>query len=480
VPVKIQNFTVEGVSTDNSTNNCDVSLLLNGITPYVKVSSKGQNGPDDFSVWERIFNSNLHLNVGENKLTAKLLCSGDESNQITKYHSVNFTGTNETTSTSITKVMNSPSIEDNISPSNITEIVESEPTSSEFEDQTIFMNRDQIARNITSGPVIIPPSGSQESSMLESSPVNDSVIIPNATSSVSSSDNSTSAPVRIPPSENASSTGHPVPVNNQSYNHSNQVSKEIIEQPDSKSEENDDIPLILPTPSPRVTSDNDRVNSVTNAPVRDLSPEIVVENNNTDVSSSSSKTNTSSSITNQTVSEPHSGGPPSNVKIPDSAISNFTGSIRAPNASAIQFLNQSETTLVSNSSAERGENGSSIKALAGVDQIVNEGMEVILSGDSASTNSSQLSYEWRQVGGEVKASLGQQNVKQISFQAPAVDIDSKLTFRFIASANGTQISSDEVNVTINDIPQSLEENESSDSQDGEMSESDDNEDDEDT
>jgi hypothetical protein len=107
-------------------------------------------------------------------------------------------------------------------------------------------------------------------------------------------------------------------------------------------------------------------------------------------------------------------------------------------------------------------------------------MEVILSGDSTSTNSSQLSYEWRQVGGDVNASLGPQNVKQISFQAPAVDTDSKLTFRFIASANGTQISSDEVGVTINDIPQNLEENESSDSQNGEMTENDDNEDDDDT
>jgi hypothetical protein len=375
--------------------------------------------------------------------------------------------------------LNSPSIEDNTSPSNTSEIVETEPTSSEFEDQTFFMSRDQIARNITSGPVIIPPSGSQDSSMLESSPVNDSVIIPNATSSVSSSDNSTSAPVLIPPRENASSAGRPVPVSNQSYDHSNQVSKEIIEQPDSKGEENDDIPLILPTPSPRVTSDNDRVNSIANAPVRDLSPEIVVENNDTGVSSSSSKSNTSSSVINHTVSKPNSGGPLSNVKIPDSSVSNLTESIRAPNASAIQFKNQSGTTLGSNSS-ERGENGSSIKALAGVDQIVNEGMEVILSGDSTSTNSSQLSYEWRQVGGNVNASLGPQNVKQISFQAPAVDIDSKLTFRFIASANGTQISSDEVGVTINDIPQNLEENESSDSQDGEMSESDDNEDDDDT
>lgn len=71
MPVNTQNFTVEGVSTDNSTNNCDVSLL-NGVTHYVKTSARGQNGTDDFSTWEGLFNSNLHLNVGENKLTARL------------------------------------------------------------------------------------------------------------------------------------------------------------------------------------------------------------------------------------------------------------------------------------------------------------------------------------------------------------------------------------------------------------------------
>ena len=58
--------------------------------------------------------------------------------------------------------------------------------------------------------------------------------------------------------------------------------------------------------------------------------------------------------------------------------------------------------------------------------------------------SPQLSYEWRQVGGDLKVSMGQKNAKQISFQAPAVDKDSKLTFKFIVFAAGTQISSDEV------------------------------------
>jgi hypothetical protein len=460
VPINIQNFTVEGVSTDNSTNSCDVSLLLNGITPYVKVSSKGQNGPNDFSAWERIFNSNLHLNEGENKLTAKLLCSDDKNNQITKYHSVNFTGTKETGSTPITKSLNSPSTTDDISPTNIPEIVESESTSLDFDDQTKVMSRDQVVRNITSGPVIIPPSESQESSMFDSSPVNDSVILPDVTNSGSSSDNGTSLSVLIPPSENGSSANPLAPVNNQFYSRPNQVSREIIEQPESRGEETDEIPLIIPTPSPRVTSDDNGDDSVLDSPVQDLSPAP------SDVTSLRSKANTTSSILNQTVSEPYTGGMPTNVRIPNSSKSNFSGSPNASNALATPSKNQSQTTVVSNSSLMGDANGTSIRTTAGVDQIVNEGMEVILNGDSTSTNSSQFSYKWRQIGGDVKVSLGQQNAKQISFQAPEVDKDSKLTFRFIASIDGTQISSDEVNITINDIAQNLEKNESNDSQDG--------------
>ena len=561
VPINIQNFTVEGVSTDNSTNNCDVSLLLNGITPYVQVSSKGQNGPDDFSAWERIFNSNLHLNIGENKLTAKLLCSDDKSNQITKYNSVNFTGTNETTSTPITKVLNSPSARENIIPTNTTEIDESESTLSDLDDQTEFMTRDQVVRNVTPGPVIIPPAESQESTLFDYSPANDSVIIPNATSSGSTSDNGTSPNVLIPSIENSSSATPPAPIKNQSFSSADQGSVEISEQTDSAGEKNDDIPLILPTPSPRVTFDDNKDESTVDSSVQDLSPVIIVENNNTeveegslivlnstqsysnngpivnnvwkqitshqieyieglnmpilkfrapyvsqdipldfeisvsdssgksskgtvhvlvsDVTSPRSRANDSSSILNQTASELNSGGVSSSVNIPDSPESNFTGSPSTSDALALLSENQTQATRVVTSPTKGVENNTTIKATAGVDQIVNEGMEVILNGDSTSANSSQLSHEWRQVGGDVKVSLAQQNAKQISFQAPAVDKDTKLIFSFIASANGNQISSDEVNVTINDTPQNLETNESSDSQDGETGENNDEDDDDD-
>ena len=294
MPVNTQNFTVEGVSTDNSTNNCDVSLLLNGVSPYVKTSARGQNGTDDFSAWEGLFNSNLHLNVGENKLTARLLCSDGNNNQISKYHSVNFTGINETSSFPITKVLNSPSARENISPTNISEIVGSKLTSSENENETSsfpitkvlnspsarenisptniseivgskltssenenetssfpitkvlnspsarenisptniseivgskltssdldnqpeVVEKDEVVRSITSGPVIIPPRESQPSSMSDPSPVNDSVIIPDATNSSSTLDNVTSSSVIIPPHESQpSSMSDPSPVN---------------------------------------------------------------------------------------------------------------------------------------------------------------------------------------------------------------------------------------------------------------------------
>ncbi len=561
VPINIQNFTVEGVSTDNSTNNCDVSLLLNGITPYVQVSSKGQNGPDDFSAWERIFNSNLHLNIGENKLTAKLLCSDDKSNQITKYNSVNFTGTNETTSTPITKVLNSPSARENIIPTNTTEIDESESTLPDIDDQTEFMTRDQVVRNVTSGPVIIPPAEGQESTLFDYSPANDSVTIPNATSLGSTSDSGTSPNVLIPSIENGSSATPPAPIKNQSFSPADQGSVEISEQTDSAEEKNDDIPLILPTPTPRVTFDDDKDESAVDSSVQHLSPVIIVENNNTeveegslivlnstqsysnngpivnnvwkqltshqieyieglnmpilkfrapyvsqdipldfeisvsdssgksskgtvhvlvsDVTSPRTRANDSSSILNQTASELNSGGVSSNVNIPDSPESNFAGSPSTPDALALRSENQTQTTGVVTSPTKGDENNTAIKATAGVDQIVNEGMEVILNGDSTSANSSQLSHEWRQVGGDVKVSLAQQNAKQISFLAPAVDKDTKLIFSFIASANGNQISSDEVNITINDTPQNLETNESRDSQDGETGENNEDDDDDD-
>jgi K319-like protein len=560
MPVNIQNFTVEGVSTDNSTNNCDVSLLLNGVTPYVKASARGQNGTDDFSAWDRLFNSNLHLNVGENKLTARLLCSDDNSNQISKYHSVNFTGINETSSFPITKVLNSPSTREDISPTNISENVGSKSTSPDLDNQPEVVKKDEVVRSLTSGPVIIPPRESQASSSSNPSPVDDFVIIPNATNSSSALDNVTSRSVIIPPHENISLSGSLAPVDNQSNGLPDPPSGKVVQQQESKLEGDDDIPLIFPTPSPRITFDGTRDKSVLDTPVQDLSPVVKVEKNNTEVEEGSlvilnatqsyshdgaiasnvwrqltshpiesleglnmpilmfkapnvsedtplefeisisdthgksnngmvhvlvsdvvdtdSKANSPPNSQNQTISEPPVGSVATNIKIPDQSNSNVFVSPMTLDAISTQSKNQSQKTDATSSSENGSVNGTSINALAGVDQIVNEGMEVILKGDSTSTNTSQgVSYEWRQVGGDVKVTLGQQNSQQINFHAPEVNMDSKLTFKFIASTDSGQVSSDEVNIVINDIPENLENNESNDSQNNDNSDNDDDDDD---
>ena len=601
MPINTQNFTVKGVSTDNSTNNCDVSVLLNGVSPYVKTSARGQNGTDDFSAWEGLFNSNLHLNVGENKLTARLLCSDGNNNQISKYHSVNFTGINETSSFPITKVLNSPSARENISPTNISEIVGSKLTSSDLDNQPEVVKKDEVVRSLTSGPVIIPPRESQPSSisdpspvndsviipdatnssstldvvtsssvitpphesqpssMSDPSPVNDSVIIPDATNSSSTLDNVTSSSVIIPPHENLSLSGSLAPVDNPSNELPDPPSEEVVRQRESRSEGDDDIPLIFPTPSPRVTFEETRDKSALSTPVQDLSPVVKVENNNTkvdegslvildatqsysqdgliasnvwrqltshpiqileglnmpilkfkapnvsedtplefeisvsdahgksnngivhvlvsDVVNTGSTANSPPGSQNQTVSELPVRGFPTNIKIPDQSNSNVLLSPRTLDAISTQSKNQSQKTNATSPSENGSVNGTSMKAMAGVDQIVNEGMEVILKGDSTSTNTNQgLSYEWRQVGGDVKVSIGQQNSQQIIFHAPEVNKDSKLTFRFIASTDSGQASSDEVNIVINDIPENPEDNESNDSQNNDNSDNDDDDD----
>lgn len=532
VPVSTNNFKIEGVSTDNSTNNCNVSLL-NGNTPYVEVPSKGQSGSNDFSIWERIFDSSLPLNVGENKLTAKLLCSDENSNQITKYHSVNFTGTNETIAAPVTKILNSPSTRDAISPSNLAENVEGESTSTSFDDSTDVKSSDQLVRSITLGPVIIPPRESQQSSMSDSSAVIDSVIIPNTNNSASTSDNGTSPSLIIPPRESQHSSPSPHSnLKNQSHNQSNQLLNEVPEKPESRGQENYGIPLILPTPSPRVTSEGNQDDSAPDGEVEGSSPVIIVGNNNTDIeegsllvldvsqsysdngaiisntwnqltsqpleyikgldtpilkfrapnvslatplefevlitdtigksssgvvhvlvkdgASAGFRGNTSSDVLNHNALLQYTEGMQNNVKIPDSSRSNFSEPIE-PNATATQSGNLTQSTVVATPSSTLEVNDNSMSTTAGVDQIVNEGMEVILNGDSTSVNGSQLSYEWRQIGGDMKVSLAQQNAKQTSFLAPQVNEDSKLTFRFIATSDGVRTSSDEVNITINDV-----------------------------
>ena len=81
-PITTQNvssgkeLSISGISSDNSLKNCSVSLIVNDVKPYQNAVASGTGGIDDFSQWKFVLHTNYTQIIdGENKITAKLLCS---------------------------------------------------------------------------------------------------------------------------------------------------------------------------------------------------------------------------------------------------------------------------------------------------------------------------------------------------------------------------------------------------------------------
>jgi len=71
-----QELSISGLSSDNSLKNCSVSLIVNDVKPYQNAVASGTGGIDDFSQWKFVLHTNYTQIIdGENKITAKLLCS---------------------------------------------------------------------------------------------------------------------------------------------------------------------------------------------------------------------------------------------------------------------------------------------------------------------------------------------------------------------------------------------------------------------
>jgi hypothetical protein len=95
-----QHLAVSGTSTDNSTSDCKVSVIVNGIRPYQPATANGTGGINDYSTWNFILNS-TYASIKEgpnNKITSKLECTPN----LTKWYSVNVTGI--ATTTELTKI----------------------------------------------------------------------------------------------------------------------------------------------------------------------------------------------------------------------------------------------------------------------------------------------------------------------------------------------------------------------------------------
>ena len=66
---------VSGESSDTATKECSVYVIVNGVQPYQQAVASGAGGSTDFSQWKfTLHEQYTHLNQGNNKITAKLLC----------------------------------------------------------------------------------------------------------------------------------------------------------------------------------------------------------------------------------------------------------------------------------------------------------------------------------------------------------------------------------------------------------------------
>ncbi len=89
------NLTVSGKSTDEPTSNdCQVSVIVNSIKPYQPATANGTIGKNDYSRWFFVLSSNYtSIKEGVNEITAKLSClSSLSNNNTTKWYSINVTG----------------------------------------------------------------------------------------------------------------------------------------------------------------------------------------------------------------------------------------------------------------------------------------------------------------------------------------------------------------------------------------------------
>ena len=91
-------LTISGTSTDNPTTDCQVSVDVNDIKPLQNATATGPGGVNDYSTWQFTYTEDYQLiKEGVNELTSKLSCISNPTN-VTKYYSVNVTGTSATQS----------------------------------------------------------------------------------------------------------------------------------------------------------------------------------------------------------------------------------------------------------------------------------------------------------------------------------------------------------------------------------------------
>ncbi|HYZ59136.1 MAG TPA: hypothetical protein VE544_05715, partial [Nitrososphaeraceae archaeon] len=80
---------ISGVSNYDPTSVCTVSIIVNDLKPYKKTVPTGENKATEFFTWKYVIESDSNpIRQGDNKVTARLLCAGEDGQDIRKWDSV--------------------------------------------------------------------------------------------------------------------------------------------------------------------------------------------------------------------------------------------------------------------------------------------------------------------------------------------------------------------------------------------------------
>jgi hypothetical protein len=93
--IPVGELTIFGISTDNSTTDCQVYIDVNDTKPFQKATATGPMIKDDYSTWIFTYTQDYSLiREGVNELTAKISCLYSPVN-LSKYNTVNVIGVNK-------------------------------------------------------------------------------------------------------------------------------------------------------------------------------------------------------------------------------------------------------------------------------------------------------------------------------------------------------------------------------------------------
>jgi hypothetical protein len=84
---------ISGISNYNPRSICHVAVIINDAKPYKKTIPTGENVESDYSTWRYIIKSDSDtIKQGNNKITARLLCTGLGGEDIRKWDSISVIG----------------------------------------------------------------------------------------------------------------------------------------------------------------------------------------------------------------------------------------------------------------------------------------------------------------------------------------------------------------------------------------------------